>query len=240
MLRLAPSAPPARALVIVIALASGASLPACFRSVKPPEASQPERGGATQPPAADERRATVRIDPAPSHKRFQGVWLELDGGARWLIDYRTNEMWRAFEDRAVLVTGRCYEPAGQAIGATHFEVERMRFADGRRPDAPILALGPETRMRGVFAELAYPAGSKLAGETYLVFRDDGGVEHRPFGAERGRLRLGERVAIDARPVERNLAYTAGPGGPHLWLLHVLPADAGEPDRGRAYGPCPAL
>jgi hypothetical protein len=205
--------------------------------------------GATPPmttsdPAEPERRGTVRIDAQPGGKRFQGVWLELGGGARWVIDYRARDVWRPFADRAVLVTGRCYEPQGQAIWAQHFEVTRMRFADPGQPTAPILEVGPEIRLRGAFAEVAYPAGSKLAGTKDLVFRAEGGGEHRLFGAvpgagQPGRFALGEHVAIDARPVERNLAYTAGPGGPHLWILDVRDAAAGPREPGRSYGPCPA-
>jgi hypothetical protein len=248
MSRLAILAP---ALTLVLAI--GAAVPACGSPGKPPVTSDPGGGAGPAPggasrmpvdPAGPERRATVRIDAKPGGKRFQGVWLELAGGARWVIDYRAREVWRPFADRAVLVAGRCYAPQGQAIWAQHFEVARMRFADPGRPDGPLLEVGPVARLRGTFAEVAYPAGSKLAGSKSMVFRAEGGGEYRLFGAvpgvgQPGRFALGERVAIDARPVEPNPAYAAGPGGPHLWILHVLDASAGERRPGRTYGACPA-
>jgi hypothetical protein len=240
-----------RLAILALALALGAPLPACSSPVMPPVPNEPAPapGPATSAPRA-ELRATVRIDAEPGAKRFQGVWLELSGGARWVIDYRAREVWRSFADRAVLVSGRCYEPKGQAIRAQHFEVDRMRMADPGRPDVPLLEVGPEARMRGTFAEVAYPEGSKLAGSKDLVFRAESGAEYRVLGAEPGKLAPGQAVAIraaelerggvtiDARPVERNLAYTAGPGGRYLWLLDVLDASAGERDPGRTYGACP--
>lgn len=233
---------------LALALTVGAAVPACGSPAKPPVTSGNGGAKAAEAAAGPELRATVRIDAQPAAKRFQGVWLELgDSGARWVIDYRARDVWRPFADRAVLVTGRCYEPEGQAIGAQHFEVERMRFAGSGRPDAPILEVGPETRLRGMFAEITYPAGSKLAGSKDLVFRADDGAEFRLFGevpgaepgAALGKPALGKRVAIDARPVKRNLAYTAGPGGPHLWIADLLAASAGEREPGRSYGACPA-
>lgn len=90
-----------------------------------------------------ERRATVRVDAQPAGKKFQGVWLELADGARWVIDYRPRLPWRSFADREVLVTGGCYEPFGQAITAPHVRVDRMRFAEDRRGVQPYLEVGPE-------------------------------------------------------------------------------------------------
>ena len=124
----------------------------------------------TAPPAANERRATLRIDAQPGGKKFQGVWLEFAADKRWVIDYRPRELWKPFEDREVIVTGACYRPVGQAIMATHFRVDRMRFVKPERGRGPILEVGPEQWIRGAFAMRTFPPGSKLADSPMRVFR----------------------------------------------------------------------
>src|SRR5687767_5359156 len=96
-------------------------------------------------PTEPERRALLRIDEAPSGKRFQGVWLEFPDDKRWVIDYRVHGIWQAFEDAAVLVTGECYTPPAEAqsINAQHFRVHRMRFATPEpRGVRPYIEIGP--------------------------------------------------------------------------------------------------
>lgn len=72
----------ARLAIPALALALAAPIPACSSPGKAPVTTE------SVPAPGPERRATVRIDPAPGGKQFQGVWLELEGGARWVIAYR--------------------------------------------------------------------------------------------------------------------------------------------------------
>ena len=49
-----------------------------------------------------ELRATLRIDPAPAGKRFQGVWL-VAGDREYVVDYRARTLWTWFAGRQVTV-----------------------------------------------------------------------------------------------------------------------------------------
>lgn len=188
------------------------------------------------PPA--EYRATVRIDAQPGGKKFQGVWLEFDTHQQWVIAYRPHELWRGFAGEAVIVTGQCYEPFGQAIGATHFRVERMRLAPAVKFLAPLLEVGPESLVTGDFVDRAWPAGSKRAGEMQLVFRAADGTSYEIAGSN---IALSARgaVKIRARNVEVNRAHAATTGGPHLWILDVHDAnDTPDEDTRDKPIPCP--
>jgi hypothetical protein len=216
---------------------------ACGTPVKhadPPRDAPPDRPAVQEQVSGrdgPELRATVRIDPRPGGKMFQGVWLELEGGRRWLIDYRPREVWLSFEDQAVRVTGHCYMPYGQAMGATHFEVLRMHFAQPSRRSTPLLAVGPEVVLRGAFDDVAHPPGSKLAGSTDTVFRTAEGKQYWIFGTiprrEEG------SVKIWARTVEWNPAHAAAPDGDRIWIVEVRPADQpDDPPEPEPPVPCP--
>lgn len=189
-----------------------------------------------KPPATTEYSATIRIDAEPGGKKFQGVWLEFAADRRWVIDYRPRELWRGFQDAEVIVTGTCYRPFGQAISATHFKVERMRFAAPPKRSVPFFELGPEQLMKGSFVEQAAPAGSKLAGSHQLEFQADDGTTYGIAGTS-GSAPAPGAAKVTARSVKLNLAYAATTGGPHLWILSVHDA-AYEPDREHAPKPVP--
>jgi hypothetical protein len=214
---------------------------ACSSPVKPPARSD---GDASAPasapaPAGDERRATVRIDAEPAGKKFQGVWLELADGRRWVVDYRPREIWRSFEDEEVLVTGHCYQPFGAAISATHFQVEQMRFAAAPRRSTPLVAIGPEETLTGSFGEVGYPEGSKRAGSREPVFHSDDGVTYHLFGRVDRPGAPGTPRTVTARRVEPDRAYAALPGGERIWVKDVHAADpTADPPRGPRRRPCP--
>ena len=187
--------------------------------------------------AADEREAIVRIDAEPGSKQFQGVWLEL-GGERWVIDYRARGLWKPFEDHAVIVAGECYTPRGQAIGATHFRVDRMRFMKPERGRGPILELGPEQMLRGAFAEHAFPAGSKRADSPARTFVDDAGTSYWIAGGD-GLPAAGTAARVKARVVTPDLSYVAQPSGPNLWILDVRkPDQVDDPAHAPTITKCP--
>lgn len=179
----------------------------------------------TAQPAANERRATLRIDAQPGGKKFQGVWLEFSADKRWVIDYRPRELWKPFEDREVIVTGACYQPFGQAIMATHFRVDRMRFVTPERGRGPILELGPEHWIRGAFAMHVFPPGSKLADSPMRVFRADDGTEFLLAGASEELPEAGKAARVKAREVTPDMSYMAQVGGRNIWILEVRAPDS---------------
>jgi len=203
------------ALVLLVACWTSESKP-----VKPQDPTTPA-------PAANERRATVRIDARPGGKQFQGVWLEFAADKRWVIDYRPRELWKPFEDREVIVTGACYEPFGQAIRATHFRVDRMRFVNPERGRGPILEIGAEQWIRGAFAMHDFPAGSKRADSPMLVFRADDGTEFILAGASDELPAAGKAARVKAREVTPDMSYMAQPGGRNIWILDVRDPDSVE-------------
>jgi hypothetical protein len=188
----------------------------------------------TDEPSASEIRATVRIDAQPGGKKFQGVWLELGGDKRYVIDYRPRSLWLGFENHEVFVTGHCYQPFGQAIGATHFRVERMRFATRPTTSVPLFELGAEVVMKGHFVDHPYPAGSKLAGSSEQTFHHEDGTVYALAGHGGDELKPGP-ATIKARVVEVNMAHHAQTGGPTIWVASVMRGD--EQDRDTTI-PCP--
>ncbi len=201
----------------------------------PPEDRVPEPP--KSPAAAAEHRAVVRIAATPGGKKEQPVWLEFDGDERWVIDYRARELWRGFEDAAVTVTGTCYQPYGQALLATHFKVERLKFAAPPTTSVPFFAIGPEILVRGSFQFDVAPAGSKAADDgPRLVFRADEGTSFSIAGSAVPTPPPGA-AAINARSVELNPAYAATTGGPHIWILSVHDVEY-VPETRDVPRPCP--
>ena len=187
----------------------------------------------TRPEPEQELRATVRIDGQPGGKHFQGVWLEFADGKRYVIDYRPRWIWQSFENHEVLVTGHCYQPFGQSISATHYRVERMKFATRPKESLPLVSIGPERIMTGTLRDRPYPAGSKLAGSSELEFTTEG-TTYTIEGAWEHPGKTGEKT-LAAREIEVNLAHHAQTGGPKIWVSHVV--HDGERDRDTPE-PCP--
>jgi hypothetical protein len=159
--------------------------------------------------------ATLRIDPQPGPRHFQGVWLE-HGGQRWIVDYRARELWRAFDQHEVIVTGGCFVPFGEAITATHFDIATLRVADPEAARGRFLAVGPERTLPGQFTTHAWPAGSKLAGSSETRFEADGTSYAIAGGEPAG---TGAATVI-ARTVDVSPTYTATTGGQQLWIVGV--------------------
>jgi hypothetical protein len=184
------------------------------------------------PPAAV--RAILRIDPEPGAKKFQGVWLVRDDGSKLVIDYRARQLWTWFADREVLVTGGCYEPFGQAIMAKHYRVERMRPAKAQPGVGPYLEIGPAELLRGEFAVVTAPPGSKLAGSSRVVFRTGGttfGVEGERPGPEVTSAR------VRARKLLPDMSYRARESEHDVWIVSIHEPDyVEEPDREPTF-PC---
>lgn len=172
----------------------------------PPTPSAPETAAFT---------ATLRIDPQPGPRRFQGVWLE-QGERRWIVDYRPRELWAAFDQHEVIVTGGCFVPFGEAIHATHFAVSTLRVADPKAARGQFLAIGPERTLSGHIAERAWPAGSKLAGSSETVFEAEG-TTYAIAGGEPPEIGA---ATVVARTVEVSPTYAATTGGPQLWLVEI--------------------
>jgi hypothetical protein len=75
------------------------------------------------------------VDPIPGGKRFQGAWLVLDDGTRYVIAYRPVAEHLQYLEKRVHVEGRTYTPGAdtQHIQATHLEVQRIELAPGETP-----------------------------------------------------------------------------------------------------------
>jgi hypothetical protein len=77
------------------------------------------------------------VDPIPGGKRFQGAWLVLEDGTRYVIAYRPVAKYFQFIDKRVRIGGRPYTPGRdtQHIQATHLEVHSIELAPGETPYA---------------------------------------------------------------------------------------------------------
>ena len=159
--------------------------------------------------------ATLRIDAEPSGKRFQGVWLELPDGARWVIDYRPRACWLALADQEVVAVGAHYTPEGQAIRAPHFRVETLRVRDAT--SASVVALGPEQTWTGTVVEVQGAPGSKQEGTSWLVLR----TAERDWRGTAALLapHVGETVVVQGRGVEFS-PYVARAADAELCVLSI--------------------
>jgi hypothetical protein len=166
---------------------------------------------------AIEQHATLRIDPVPGAKRFQGVWLERADGTRWVVDYRARELWSWFADHEVIVTGEKYAPEGQAINAVHFRVDTVRFKAPRSGRGPYVSMGPEQVLAGTLVTDSGTAG-KAAGSSWPAFVSDDGTRYVVLGEELAG-RTGP-VRVRARVLEPDMSYTARTAGPDLWIVAV--------------------
>ncbi|MGB1014613.1 MAG: hypothetical protein ACPG4T_10805 [Nannocystaceae bacterium] len=120
--------------------------------------------------------AEVEIDDKPGGKRFQGVWLVREDGQRWVTAYRALGFWKVFEGTTVNVVGSKYRPRGQAIGATHFQVETLTVDP--QLGTPWIGLGPKETLMGHFQQETGAAGTKLEGETWVVFISDANASYQ--------------------------------------------------------------
>ena len=239
-------------------------VPGCWTGPTPPASRQEPPVNLTLPATAG-YRATLRMEAASAARKFQGAWLELAAGQRWIIDDRATELWRSFDNAAVIVHGHCYEPSGQAIqgpsridqcrsaakqgsaspcgegppsGGPHFQVERMRFASPPDRSTPLVEVGPEVVLRGQLRKDPWPAGSKLAGTTHDSFVADG-VAYAIAGSPDLTLVPSDTPAtVLARRVKPDPAYAAGPGGEQIWIVSVHDADYVDAHAGKPV-PCPA-
>jgi hypothetical protein len=167
---------------------------------------------------AIEHHATLRIDPTPGAKRFQGVWLEQADGTRWVVDYRARELWTWFADHEVIVTGEQYAPQGQAVNAVHYRVDTVRFATPEYGRGPYLSMGPEQVLAGTLVTERGMPGGKLAGSSWPAFVGEDGRRYVVLGEELAG-RTGP-VRVRARLLEPDMSYTARTGGLDLWIVAI--------------------
>jgi hypothetical protein len=182
-----------------------------------------------------QRAATIRVDPEPGGKKFQGIWLELEDGRRWVIAYRPHALWRSFQDRKVTVTGTCYRPHGQAIDATHYKIDDLQLID--QDIGAFETVGPERELRGKFyQELGNP---RLTESSPVRFIDEAGTLYWIAGSDARLREPGAAVLVTARHVHRAPSYADAPGGPTLWLFAIHDPDHVEdPETAPRTVPCP--
>ncbi|MFT4975507.1 MAG: hypothetical protein ACI8S6_001394 [Myxococcota bacterium] len=141
--------------------------------------------------------ATVRIDPEPSGKQLQAVWLERDSGTRWVVAYRPDSCWRAVEDQKMIVIGEVYPPPGQAISATHFRVDSLR-AEELTPELTVAAMGAEQTVTGHLAETDAPRGRHKGVPDIVLLADDG--RQWMFSGSPIAIEVGKPVTAIGRPI----------------------------------------
>lgn len=163
-------------------------------------------------------RAKVVIDDEAGAKRFEGVWLVVEGGERLLISYRADPWWLPFEGKMVEVKGAGYMPEGQAIVADHFRVHEMRMLEPG-PEDSIVWVTKEKELTGKFTSYEWPMKSKLAAERTTVFETHEGTRYWLSNALEPAPMLDQAVQVRAREVEPS-PFAAHPGGRHLWVIEV--------------------
>ncbi len=171
--------------------------------------------------------AVVQIDPAPSGKNLQAVWLERGDGARFIAAYRPEAWLRPFDGARVSVTGRTWSPEGQAVRATHLRIETLRRIDAPE-DAELVAVGPERTLPGRFVQSVGEPGTKGEGESYVTFAPTIGGSYL-LANQPAALRFDVEVEITAREAELS-RFAARRGGPTLWVLGIDGHAADEPPR----------
>ncbi len=212
-----------RAISLVVLLASAACNGHPAPSPAPPSSSAAEASSATDAAiGASSFEGTIRVpdeEPPGKRKLFRGAWIERDGGERWVIDYAPDSPYRALRDRRVRVEGEIYEPKDQALVAKHFRVRSMLVVGKDATDAPLVRVGEQRHLLGLFSEITYPPRTKLAGEKETVFVDAGGANYHLAHMPEGRPALGARAAVEAYEVEPS-PFVARVGGRYLWVLEV--------------------
>lgn len=183
---------------------------------KPPDAAPAED-------TVPEMVATVRIDPDPGAKRFQGVWLDREGEEPLLIDYRAREFWIPFEGEQVTVTGEAWTPAprAQQVDAAHFRVATLSLQHPT-PEVALHAIGPEQTLIGLVETLEGEPGTKMEGSTWDAFAVEGGTNYQIWYAPEG-MPKDTRLTITAREVTPS-PFSAHMPGPTLWIGDFSAAD----------------
>ena len=138
------------------------------------------------------------VDPIPGGKRFQGAWLVLDDGTRYVIAYRPIPEHFRFLDKRVRIEGRPYMPGAdtQHIQATHLEVRTIELAPGETP----YAVPPTEPIPPPVVRTASEVAA-LDGRWARVIGRVEAVEDDPDGyLKLARLRLGDGVEVIVRNV----------------------------------------
>jgi hypothetical protein len=159
---------------------------------------------------------TIRVDPTPGAKKFQGVWLEATDGSKQLIAYNTRSVWARFEGQTVWVTGEPYTPELQSITADHFRVETMSLANSNQA-APYTSVDAKRKMNCHIQVHSGSPGSKMADQSWRMLMCEG----MAYQLANPVMLKGHtaHVSVIARRVERP-PFTSHMPGPMLWIESV--------------------
>lgn len=185
----------------------------------PPSPPLPKTGAA--PAARESFTAVVRVvEDGGAGKTFRGVMLEREDGARWVVRYGVDALWKAFADERVVVEGERHAPEGQALTAVHFRVGRFRHAERARGGHPVdyFEVSEPRTLRGRYEDAVGDPGTKSEGVRYVRFVEESGavwrIDNAPKDAPRGQL-----VTIRARVLDMvQLVSVAAVGGPRLFVV----------------------
>lgn len=201
------------------------------REVQQPEPPPPTQAEPVQPPMPQEEQpgqwgfdAVVRaaeLRDGGKGMQFRGVRLEQSDGDSWIATYRPEGWLRAFDGRAVHVTGWSTVPTGRAlVGAQHFRIATLTVKDRQGGLGPLFAAGPEQTLVGRLSQAQGAVGSKGEGETYPTFQAADGTSYLLGGWPEEPLEYGPAVEVLARKVEPDMSYRARRGGDYLWILEI--------------------
>lgn len=133
------------------------------------------------------------VDPIPGGKRFQGAWLVLDDGTRYVIAYRPIPEHFQYLEKRVRIEGRPYVPGAdtQHIQATHLAVQAIELAPGETPYElpPTEPIPPPIVETGGEAAARDGRWARVVGHVVSVEDDPDGY------LKRGRLRLSDGTEI---------------------------------------------
>lgn len=178
---------------------------------------------ATPPVKLEAFGATLEIEPGPA-PGTDAVWLLHGTGERFVLDDRSDELWRGFAGQVVNVTGYCHGAPDKELEAPRFTVETMRAADA---SGPYRSVGPEKTLTGEIVARTAPVGSKLAGGPPELVFVVGDAEY-PL-VNHTDAAVGPATVV-ARVLVINPTYAATTGGDRLWLVSVHEAGwVGGPD-----------
>ncbi|MBN1485744.1 MAG: hypothetical protein JXA37_13605 [Chloroflexia bacterium] len=153
-----------------------------------------------------ELEGRYEIDPISGSKRFQGCWLVLDDGTRYVVAYRPRREHFPFADKRVRVRGRPYTPGRdtQHIMATHLEVHSIELAPGEEPYPHPPDEPPAPAQARSAAELADLVGRWVQVSGVLTWLENDPDGH--FGRARLRLADGTDLPASSVPIQQWQAH----------------------------------
>ncbi|MBN2433125.1 MAG: hypothetical protein JXQ27_16760 [Acidobacteria bacterium] len=191
-----------------------------------------------------ELEGRYEVDALPAGKRFQGTWLVLDDGRRFVLSYRPDPERFEFLDKRVRVRGRPYQPGSdtQHIRARHLQVTSIALAPGETawPEPPRTIPAPPLVRRKAELDVAprwvslvgrlataEEVPDEFFGRAVMQMEDETRVVVEPITVNEWQAFVGQVITVTG-PLRRR-GEDEGPGGflfelgrPHVICAGVRP------------------